>query len=143
MGQSTYSFESLFTTITHPAMGQFSVQGAGTGSITFTMANDTSAHDVAADGSVMTSKVKTNNGTVAIVAQQTSELHAWLLRLHNYLVTAPAREWAQISLMANSPDMRVNHVGSYMSIQKRGDKPYQQQGQQVTWNLLAGDLTER
>jgi len=141
--QSTYSFEDLFVTLTHRAMGQLTLQGAGIGSITFAMANDVSSHDLAADGSVMTTKTKADNGTVAISLQQTSDAHAWLTRLYNYLAGASSREWAGISLMGTSPAMQVTHIGSYMSFQKRADKPYAQAGAQVTWTFLAGDLKER
>ena len=140
--QSTYGFKDLAVTLTHPAMGQFSFQGEGLGSITFTFAEDASSHNLAADGSVMTSKVEARNGSVAISAQQTSDAHAWLTRLFNYLQAAPAREWAQMELMAHGSDMRVTHEASNMSFQKRPDKPYQQQGQQVVWTLLAGDMEE-
>jgi len=140
---TTYAFEDLHTTITHPSMGQISVQGAGVGTITFAMANDVSAHDVGADGSVMTSKIKSGNGTIAIACQQTSDLHRWLLRLYNFLDSAPPREFARIGVMASSPDMQVQHTGEHVSIQKKADKPYQQQGQQVTWTLMAAKLTER
>ena len=140
---STYSFADLTVTLQHPAMGQISLQGEGLGTVTFTMTEDTSAHDLAADGSVMTSKVEAPNGTVAIAVQQTSEAHKWLTRLNNFLRTAPSREWAGISLIGTASSMRTTHVGSHMSIQKRPDKPYQQQGQQVTWTLLAGGLEER
>jgi hypothetical protein len=140
---TTYAFEDLHTTIAHPANGQISVQGAGIGTITFAMANDVSAHDVAADGSVMTSKIKSGNGTIAIACQQTSDLHRWLLRLYNYLDSAPSREWAGIGVLSSSPDMQVQHTGEHVSIQKKADKPYQQQGQQVTWTLMAAKLTER
>ena len=124
-------------------MGQISLQGEGLGTITFTMTEDTSAHDLAADGSVMTSKVEAPNGTVAIAVQQTSEAHKWFTRLNNYLRTAPSREWAGIALMATASNMRTTHTGQNMSIQKRPDKPYQQQGQHVTWTFLAGELDER
>ena len=142
MSQSTYSFADLTITLQHPAVGQLSLQGEGLGNVTFTMSEDTSAHDLAADGSVMTSKVEARNGTVAFAIQQTSPAHAWMTRLFNYLQGAPAREWAQIGMMAQGSHMRVTHRGSNMSIQKRPDKPYQQQGQHVTWTLLAGELHE-
>ena len=141
--QSTYSFTDLTVTFEHPALGQLVCQGEGLGQITFTMAEDTSAHDLAADGSVMTSKVAAPNGTVAIEVQQTSYVHAWFTRLNNYLRTAPAREWAKISMLAVSPSMHITHEGTNMSIQKRANQNYQQQGQRITWNLLAGDLDER
>jgi len=143
MSYSTYAFEDLTGVFRHPSIGQFDIQGAGTGSITFSMANDTSAQDVAADGSVMTSKIKSGNGTIVIAAQQTSELHKWLLRAHNYLNSAPSREWAQMEMLAVAPSMQVEHEASNISIQKRADKPYQQQGQQVSWTLMAGLLEER
>ena len=66
MNYSTYAFEDLSVTLSHPSVGQFLFQGTGIGSITFAMANDSSSHDVAADGSVMTSKIKAGNGTVTI-----------------------------------------------------------------------------
>jgi len=141
--QSTYSFKDLTATFQHPAVGQLTITGEGVGSITYTMTEDTSAHDLAADGSVMTSKVDAPNGTVAVAVQQTSEAHAWFTRLFNYLRTTPAREWAQIGHIGTASDMRVTHTGENMSIQKRADKPYQAQGQQVTWTFLAGKLDER
>lgn len=142
MGNTTYGFEDLSTVITHPAMGQLMLQGTGIGSITFTMANDSSSHDLAADGSVMTSKIKAGNGTVAISVQQTSEAHKWFTKLYNYLTVAPLREYAEISLLATSSDMQTTHEGTHMSFQKRADKPYQAQGQQVTWTLLVAELKE-
>jgi fumarylacetoacetate (FAA) hydrolase family protein len=140
---STYAFEDLHVTITHAAIGQLSLQGTGIGTITFTMTNDVSAHDLAADGSVMTSKMKAANGTIAIAVQQTSDAHAWFTRLYNHLMPAYSSEFAQISLMATAPNMQVTHTAENMAIQKRPDKPYQQQGQQVTWTFLAADLDER
>ena len=142
MSFSNYSFDDLSTVIRHPAMGQLMLQGTGVGSVTFTMSNDTSQHDLAADGSVMTSKIKAGNGTVAISIQQTSEAHKWFTKLYNYLTVASLREHTQISLMATSSDMQTTHEGTHMSFQKRADKPYQAQGGQMTWTFLAGDLKE-
>jgi hypothetical protein len=90
----------------------------------------------------MTSKVEARNGSITISIQQTSTAQAWLTRLFNYLQAAPVREWAQISLMAHASDMRVTHEATNMSIQKRPDKPYQQQGQQIVWTFLVGDMEE-
>jgi hypothetical protein len=107
------------------------------------MANDVSVHDLAADGSVMTSKIEAGNGSVAIQTQQTSEFHHWMIKAYQYVTGAPAREWARFGIICVAPDMMATHEGSYMSIQKRADKPYQQQGQQVTWTFLCGKLVER
>ena len=139
----TYSFADLSVTLVHPAMGQLTLQGEGLGSITFAFSEDASSHELAADGTVMTSKVEARNGTVAVSVLQMSPAHDWLTRLFNFLRAAPSREWARIGLLATAPSMRVTHEASNMSFQKRPDKPYQQQGQQVTWTLLAGEMIER
>lgn len=144
MGQSytTYAFEDVSCTIKHPSVGVVNANGEGVGSITFAMANDVSSHDVAADGTVMVSKVKVGNGTIAIECQQTSVLHKWLTKAYNYLMAANAKEWASMSIMANSPAMQVTHDCSGVSFQKRGDKPYQAQGQRVTWTLMSAVMKE-
>ena len=91
----------------------------------------------------MTSKIKSGNGTIVISVQQTSEFHKWLLRAHNYLNNAPSREWALMEMLAVAPSMQVEHEGSRISFQKRADKGYQQQGQQISWTLMAAHLEER
>ena len=140
--QSSYAFEDIYCTFTHTNGMKLDIYGQGAGSITFTMSADTSVHDLSADGSVMTSKVQVPNGSVAIECQQTSDTHRWLLKLHNYLKAALPDEWVGISMMMTCPMMKTQHIGQHMSIQKRADKPYQQQGQRVTWTLLAGVLKE-
>ena len=140
---STYSFADLSVVLSHPAIGQLTLQGEGLGSVTFTMTEDVSSHDLAADGSVMTSKIEASNGTVAISVQQTSFAHTWLTRLYNFLKAAPSRQWALNRLRAQSSDMRITHEASGMSIQKRGDKAYEAQGGQVVWTFLAANLAER
>lgn len=142
MSTSTYSFADVTMTISHPAIGQYVASGAGIGSITTTMATDRSTHDVSADGSVMVSKIKGRNGSHAVSVQQTSDLNKWLLRLYNYLETGPANEWAGISIVMRAPRMGEMITSTGVSFQKLPDKPYQAQGQQVTWNLMAADIQQ-
>ena len=143
MSYSTYAFQDLSCTIRHPSVGSFDVNGEGVGSITFAMTNDTTEHEVAADGTVMISKIKSGNGTIVIEAQQTSSLHKWLTKAYNYIEGANAREFASMGIMANSPVMQLTHDCSGVSFQKRADKPYQAQGQMVTWTLMAAVMQER
>lgn len=142
MSYTTYSFEDVTVTISHDDVGQFVAQGAGLGSITTTMATDRSSHDVSADGSVMVSKIKGRNGSHAIQVQQTSDLNKWLMRLYNYLETASASVWAGITIIIRSPGMQDLIVSHGVSFQKLPDRPYQAQGQQVTWNLMAADIQQ-
>lgn len=139
---TTYSFDDVTMTISHPNFGQFVARGAGIGSITTTMTTDRTVHDVSADGQVMVSKIRGRNGTHAIAVQQTSELNKWLLKLYNYLEQAAAQHWAGITIIIRSPAMKELITSTGVSFQKLPDKPYQAQGQQVTWQLMAADIQQ-
>lgn len=128
----------------HPSVGQYSLQGEGMGSISVAMAGDRTAHDVAADGSVMVSKIAGNNGTISISVQQTSPLHKFLLGWWNYIKdpNTPSSEYALATIMIRAVSMGEETFATGVSPQKLPDKPYQQQGQQVTWALMAADIDQ-
>lgn len=140
MSYTTYSFADVSMVISHPSVGQYVATGNGLGSIATSMTTDRSSHDVAADGSIMVSKIMGRNGTHAISVQQTSDLNKWLLKLYNYLEQAPTNQWAQIKITIRSPAMEDLIRSTGVSFQKLPDRPYQSQGQQVTWNLMAADV---
>ena len=79
---STYSFADTSLVLSHPKVGKIVLNGQGLGSVTIARANDNTQHDVAADGSTMTSKIVTRNGTLAIAIQQTSPAQKWLKKWH-------------------------------------------------------------
>lgn len=139
---STYSFSDIGLTISHPSVGQYIMSGEGMGSINVTMTQDRTAHDIAADGSVMVSKIRARNGTIAISAQQTSKLHQWLTKWFNYLESASTNEWADTNIIIRAPKMGQTIIATYVSPQKLPDRPYQAQGQQLTWNLMAADIQQ-
>lgn len=139
---NTYSFEDVTCSFNHPSVGAASSTGAGLGSITTSMAGDKTAHDVAADGTVMISKLAGSNGTVAIALQQTSELHKYLLQWYNYIITAAVSEWALMNITIKSANLGDVTVCTGVSPQKLADRPYQAQGQHVTWNLMSAEITQ-
>ena len=139
---SIYSFDDVSVTFSHAAVGQYVASGQGIGSLGVSMATDRSVQDVAADGSVMTSKIRGRNGTVTISAQQTSDLHKWLLKLYNYLETAPTNQWAGITIVVRSPSMQDKVTATGVSFQKIPDRQWQAQGQQLMWTLLAADVQQ-
>lgn len=140
---NTYSFEDVTCSFEHPGVGAASSTGAGIGSISIAMANDKTAHDVAADGAVMISKLAGKNGTVAISVQQTSQLHKYFMKWYNYVDTAPASEWASMTITIKSNNLGDSSVCVGVSPQKLADRPYQAQGQQVTWNLMCAEITQQ
>ena len=139
---STYSFEDLAVVFSHPGVGQIALQGEGLGSITFVMTNDISQQDLAADGSVMTSKINAPNGTIAIQLQQTSDAAKWFRRYINYCISAASDQFAQGTLIGSSKVMGVTHTCTGVSPQKRADASYQQAGQQISITLMAQIIRE-
>lgn len=142
MSYNTYSFETVNCILAHPSVGVKATQGEGLGSISIVMTNDRTAHDLAADGTVMVSKMPGRNGTVTITAQQTSDLHKWLVKWYNYLEAAAASEWAASSITIRSQVQGELTTCTGVSPQKLADRPYQAQGQTVTWNLMAADIQQ-
>lgn len=139
---TTYSFEDVICTLNHPSVGSKSTKGAGLGSITTSMANDRTAHDVAADGSVMITKKISRNGTISIDMQQTSQLHKWLLKTYNYVDNAATSEWARMTITINSNELDESVTCTNVAFQKIPDKPYQAEGQHVTWILMAAKIVQ-
>ena len=142
MAHTTYSFADVSMVISHPSVGQFVATGAGLGSISTSMSTDRTAHDVSADGSVMVSKILGRNGSHTISVQQTSDLNKWLLKLYNYLEKAPTSEWADTKITVRAPTMKDLIRSTGVSFQKLPDKPFQAQGQQVSWVLMAADIDQ-
>lgn len=143
MATTTYSFADVAFVVSHPSVGRYTAKGSGLGSIAVTMSTDRSAHDVAADGSIMISKIEGNNGTIALSIQQTSALNQWLTRAFNYVRTAAASEWAQFAVTIRSVSMMelINATG--VSFQQIAEKPFQQQGQQLTWTLMSASISQQ
>jgi hypothetical protein len=141
MGVNTYSFSDIVGTISEPNVGSYGFTGKGVGELTIAYAAERTVHDVAADGVVMPSKIANNTGTITIQAQQTSDLHKWMLDWFNYLVSASTSSWADTSVTITAKTMNRTHVATGISPQKIGDQPYQAQGQRVTWVLMCADIS--
>lgn len=137
---TTYSFLDLVGAITHPSIGTYIFSGEGAGSVSVTKATERTAHDVAADGSVMVSKIAGNNGAITIECQQTSPLHKWLCAWFNALWILDTQEWAATSLLLRNASTGTSHACKGVSPQKEADVPYQAQGQRVTWTLMCAEV---
>jgi hypothetical protein len=140
---TTYSFKDLTGAFVHPLVGSFILAGAetGIGQITITNATDRTAHDTAADGSVMVSYLAGDSGAAAIEVQQTSELHifllSWFNRIKTLADTGDVSQWAAAVLSLRNLEDGSVHTLTGVSPSKVPDKVYQAQGQRVTWNLMA------
>ncbi|OFS22995.1 MULTISPECIES: phage protein [Clostridium] len=142
MSFKTYSFEDVTASCSHPSVGTASSTGAGMGSISINKANDDTVHDVAADGTVMITKVPGTNGAISLVMQQTSDFHKWLLKWYNYVKTANVSEWATMNITVKSKNLGDTTICTGVSPQKIADRGYEAQGKSVTWPLMAAEITE-
>lgn len=140
MTTTTYSFSDVLLTFSHPSMGTYPVNGQGAGEISINYQDDNTAHSRAADGSVMVSKIKADNAQIAISIQQTSDFHRWLKNLFNFLNVSPASVWALATITVQVPINGEYITATGVSPQKRADQPYQEQGQNVTWNFMAASV---
>lgn len=142
MGISTYSFSDVSISISHPNVGKFSAMNEGIGDISISMTNDRTAHDIANDGSTMVSKIKARNGSISIAVQQTSNFNKWLQKWYNYLDAATTDVWADTLITIRAPKMGDLITAKGVSPQKIPDRPYQSQGQKMTWTLMAADIQQ-
>ena len=140
MKTTTYSFADVSFVFSHPSVGTLTITGEGVGTISVTRANDVTQHDLAADGSVMVSKIIAKNGAIAIAIQQTSAAHKFLKRWYDYVQVAPTDEWVKASAILTNPHLGDTITMDGISPQKRADVGFQQNGQQVTWNLMAAEI---
>jgi hypothetical protein len=140
MPTTTYSFTDHIITITSPVYKAYSLNGQGLGEVNISYANDNTMHDNSADGQVMVSKIISNNGTVNMTLQQTSELNKWLFGAFNKLYALPSNFWTSISITIRSIASGDVVTCTGVSFTKRSDKPYQAQGQMITWNFMAAKI---
>lgn len=141
----TYSFRNLTGAFAHSLAGAYTFSGnQGVGTVTVHMATQKSQQAVSADGTVQTSFVAGDNGTITIECQQTSDFHAFLLDWYNDVKTAAkdgdASEWASGYMLLRDTLNDATHVCSGISPQQLPDKPYAAQGGNVTWTLQAADI---
>jgi len=141
MAFTTYSFADISCIITHPALGQHTVVGSGAKSISISRLNDSTSHDLAADGSVLVSKMASPNGNIIITAHQTSPLNQFLTKMANYIKTAPSSEFAAANIVVRAPNMKKQITSIGVSIQKIPDENFEAAGGTVAWTLMAASIT--
>jgi hypothetical protein len=144
--QNVYSLADIVGVIFHPKVGSFSFSGeVGLGSISFEKTVTRTVLDVAGDGTIMTSALPGNNGTIHIDVQQVSPMHGYLTAWANGLYSAQSvgdvSTWNLATLNFTSIVDGSTHYAVGVSPLKEPTKAYGAQGAHLTWDLLATDLT--
>lgn len=141
MADTVYSFADYNFNIISP-IGTYSVQGKGIGSATVTMSTAKSVQSVGADGSVMTSKIAGDNGTIAIQVQQTSGLNTFLTKLYNALKAAPSSVWTSTQILITNSVQKEVCTCLGCSPENLAEKQMQAEGQMITWTWLAQNIQQ-
>ena len=137
---SVYSFNDIAISLNHPSVGAYSAVGEGIGDVTISYAADRTAHDVSSDGYVMVSKIKNRSGNITLNVLQVYGFNDYLYKWWNYIEQAPASEYADMTITLRSISGTDNIVLTGVAPQKPADKPFQAQGQTVSWTLMAADI---
>lgn len=140
--RDAYDFSQCKLVLRHASLGTLTVTGSGVGTCTLNMTADRTTQDVAADGTVMTSKIKDRRATLGMQLQQTAEPNLTLLKWYNYLETAHASEWDKITGTLTAPNTGERYTLNRCAFQKLPDRSYGAQGATQTWNLLVADAQQ-
>lgn len=136
-----YSFEDTTVEINHPGFESFSAYGTGLGTVSVTMANDDTIHDVASDRSVVVSKAIRGNGTISFTVTQASEFNEWMKRFSNFLKASDTSQYALATVVVTNRSTGDTIYCSGVSPQKLADNNFESQAQQRTWNLMCADIS--
>ena len=146
---ATYSFKDVAGSLTNPILSGAPIVFAGDigmGEFAIEMDTERTAHDTAADGTVMPTYVAGDSGRCTIRMQQTSRLHDALLTLYNLLKSqadgGDASNWAASALSLRALVSGRQHNFGGVSFSKIPPYPYAAQGQSVTWVLMACTVTQ-
>lgn len=140
--QDAYSFSDASAVFSHDSMGTLTMVGTGVVNVTVAMTGDRTTMDVAADGTVMTSKIRDRRGSVAIQLQQNSKANLTLLKWYNSLEDADSTQWDKITAVIKSPKNGEVYTCKRGAFQKLPEKSYAAQGQTMTWNFLFADVAQ-
>jgi hypothetical protein len=147
--QTTYSFKDLVGVLNSPFLGaplQLVGGFIGNGEISIRMTTNRTEHETGTDGTVMPSYVAGDAGEITIQMQQTSRLHHALMSLFNQAITAAnigdIANWASMQISLRTIFDGSGHDLFGVSFQKIPDKPYAARGQNVTWTLMAANVTQ-
>lgn len=140
MNTFVYSFEDTTVTIQHPDIGSYSAYGTGIGTVSISMQNDISQHEVAADLSVVVSKSAKKNGSIAFEVLQSSDFNSWLKKFYNYLAISESSKFALASCVIRNSSTGESYTCTGVTPQKLADDRYQSQSQNRTWNLLCANI---
>jgi hypothetical protein len=145
---STYAFKNIVGSFSHPDLGVYPFAGQqGVKTITIVNTVDRGVLDVASDGGIMISYVAGANGSADIEMQQQSTLHIFLTNWANFVFTMAETgdlfNFAAAALKIKDLLTGEQKVLTGVFPLKIPDVPYGNVGGNVTWRMLAANVTNQ
>lgn len=138
-----YSFEDTSVTISHPGFGTYSAYGTGIGSLSISMANNVTEHDVAADLAVIISKSVKRNGNVTFDILQSSDFNNWLKKFTAFLEESSTDQFALATISIVNKSTNDNYFCTGVSHQKRADNQFGSTAQNRSWTMMCANISNQ
>lgn len=140
---STYSFQEVLVTISNANGAKLSTKGQGTGSISISYSSSRTQKEVAADGSVVVSKLSDRSGEVDITVQQTSPIHKQLLKWYTEVEgdDSPSSDWANLLITIKSKTSGAERTCKGCAFDKLPDESFEAAAGTMTWKFICAEIS--
>ncbi len=139
---SVYSLADVRAVIYHQDVGQCVLSSQGLGKISITRSGDLSSHTATADGYVVVNRLRSSHGIVTLEVPQNSSADQFLRRWAKYLKNAQSYLFALTALNIVDGGGGFTVYCEGVTPQKIPDRAYDQTSGNVSWTLLAADISE-
>ena len=143
MSYAVYSLADTRTVLYHPNVGQGNLHLCGRGKMVISYSGDLSSHTTTADGSVVVNKLKSENGIITLEVPQNSIADDFLSKFARYLKNCDSSRFCLGTLTVyDTAGNRTIHMTG-VTVQKAPDRTYDRTSTNLTYTLLAANITEQ
>ena len=127
----------------HSYVGSAVLSLCGIGKIVDSYAGDLSSHTATADGTVVVNRLKTQNATVTVEIPQNSIGDQFMRKWIKYLRNAKSEKYLLTTLTITDPSGGPTLTMTGVTPQKTPDRTYDRTSSNLTYTLLAAEVTEQ
>ena len=143
MSVNVYSLADTRVVLHHSNVGSAVLSLCGIGKIVVSYSGDLSSHTTTADGSVVVNRLKTQNATVTVEIPQNSIGDQFMRKWIRYLRTCVAERYLITTLTITDASGGPTITMTGVTPQKSPDRTYDRTSSNVTYTLLAANVTEQ
>ncbi len=143
MSYAVYSLADTRTVLYHPNVGQANLHLCGRGKMVISYSGDLSSHTTTADGYVVVNKLKSENGIITLEVPQNSIADDFLSKFARYLKNCDSSRFCLGTLTVyDTAGNRTIHMTG-VTVQKAPDRTYDRTSTNLTYTMLAAQITEQ